>query len=995
MTQELTVALRIKAFLAEARQSVRDFNKEVKQVGDTADKTGAKLGKIPKSVPTPMPPPAPRPAPVAPPPRPAPIAPPSRPAPIAPPASGSGMSAKQHAMAMRQLPMQVTDIATSLASGMPPWMVMIQQGGQIRDSFGGATNALKAMLSVLTPLRVGVGLAGAAIGALVLAYKQGAEEGDAFNRAIVMTGNAGGNTAGGLKEMAAAIDEVMGTHAKAAEVLAQMAATGEVANSSLKEFTQTAIAMERAGGQAASETVKHFEELGKKPLEATLKLNESLHYMTAALYDQLQALTRSGQEQRAAEVAQQAYAKAMDQRTAQLEKQLGGLERAWRGVKDMAKEAWDAMLSIGRPDSVQDQIGQQVKLVEELERQLAARRARGSGLAVGQLPQELEAARRRLQVLQQDKEAQASQARTQAEVAKTAEEYAKARQANQRYADAALSKQEQLNRKLEEYRRNNEKIRAGGGVISPDQVAREEQAIREEVFGKGSAFETAKAQANLHRAALEANLRLLQASIREGDAIIVQAVKDGNLTISAAYAARLSQITHEGEAQRRAFEAEIAEINKALRAAKTDAERAPLQQQRVEVQAKLRLLDSSLAESARQLAQWKVDQERSLAAITARVRVDVAGLTGVFDRDAFARQLQESMRGDYEAAGRIDDPAERDATRARLDMIRAASLAQAEFNAKLQEAQVLQGQLAVIEGGLRAEHERGAISQIEFEARLRAARQAQLPALERILQQLQAIRAAMPPEAAAAIEAMTRSIGELKNQASAAGPVVTDLGTRMRNAAIDGLADAAAQAVTNFKNLRSAVSSILKQIAADIIRSNIKKILMEEFGGGGGGGGGGSGFWGTVVAIGKKIFGFADGGLIRGPGTGTSDSIPALVGGREPIAVSNEEFIEPQRAVKHYGVGFMEAVRTLRFPKPGFAFGGLVTAHRRARFAAGGLVGGGGAQAPSVVIQMVNNGTPQRVVDQRQQFDGKQTVVNILLDDIARGGPVSRALKGS
>lgn len=36
----------------------------------------------------------------------------------------------QYRNAMRQLPAQMTDIVTSLASGMPVWMVMIQQGGK-------------------------------------------------------------------------------------------------------------------------------------------------------------------------------------------------------------------------------------------------------------------------------------------------------------------------------------------------------------------------------------------------------------------------------------------------------------------------------------------------------------------------------------------------------------------------------------------------------------------------------------------------------------------------------------------------------------------------------------------------------------------------------------------------------------------------------------------------------------------------------------------------
>ncbi|WGX52135.1 phage tail length tape measure family protein [Pseudomonas aeruginosa] len=46
---------------------------------------------------------------------------------------------------MRQLPAQITDVVTSLASGMPVWMVAIQQGGQITDSFGGVGETFRAL----------------------------------------------------------------------------------------------------------------------------------------------------------------------------------------------------------------------------------------------------------------------------------------------------------------------------------------------------------------------------------------------------------------------------------------------------------------------------------------------------------------------------------------------------------------------------------------------------------------------------------------------------------------------------------------------------------------------------------------------------------------------------------------------------------------------------------------------------------------------------------
>lgn len=60
----------------------------------------------------------------------------------------------------------------------------------------------------------------------------------------------------------------------------------------------------------------------------------------------------------------------------------------------------------------------------------------------------------------------------------------------------------------------------------------------------------------------------------------------------------------------------------------------------------------------------------------------------------------------------------------------------------------------------------------------------------------------------------------------------------------------------------------------------------------------------------------AAGGLITGPG-GPIDDTAGL------FALSNREFVQPARAVDYYGASFMEAVRTLRYPR--FAAGGMVS----------------------------------------------------------------------
>lgn len=267
-----------------------------------------------------------------------------------------GKSAKETAAAMRLLPAQITDITTSLASGQPAWLVAIQQGGQIKDSFGGIGPAATAMRAALSPLSLALGGTAVAMGAVIAAYVVGQREADGYRRAIVLTGNAAGVSADQMSDMAAAIDDVAGTQHDAADALAQLVASGQVGQRGLQQFAETAVRMERVTGQSIEDTVKAFADLGRAPLQASVRLNESMNYLTSATYNHIRSLVEQKKMSEAASVAQQAYADAMKPRLAQLEGNLGTLQRAWRGVKSLAAEAWDAMLGIGREDSVAQQI---------------------------------------------------------------------------------------------------------------------------------------------------------------------------------------------------------------------------------------------------------------------------------------------------------------------------------------------------------------------------------------------------------------------------------------------------------------------------------------------------------------------------------------------------------------------------------------------------------------------------------------------------------------
>ena len=267
------------------------------------------------------------------------------------------LSAMATAAALRQVPAQFTDIVTSIAAGQAPMTVLLQQGGQLKDVFGGVGAAARALggyvLGLINPLTVTV----AAAAGLGVAFLLGAKEGVEFSRALILSGNAAGTTAGQLGQIAAAVSKATGaTQGRTAEVLLGIAGAGEVAAGSLQRYTAAAIALERAGGPAAEETAKAFAELGKEPLKASEQLTNSTRYLTAATFEQIKTLTEQGRTVEAARVAQEAYAKSIEERAPQMERQLGTVERAWRGIKDAVKGTGDALLNIGRGDDTRKAI---------------------------------------------------------------------------------------------------------------------------------------------------------------------------------------------------------------------------------------------------------------------------------------------------------------------------------------------------------------------------------------------------------------------------------------------------------------------------------------------------------------------------------------------------------------------------------------------------------------------------------------------------------------
>lgn len=256
-------------------------------------------------------------------------------------AMGAGtLSAKQYEWAMRGLPAQITDIVVSLASGQPAYMVALQQGGQLKDMFGGIGSAAQALgsavMKMINPITVGA----ATLGAMAFAAYQAEQRYNEFVIAAARTGDlsGGGESLREFADQLARIDDISRGNASAAVL--ELSANGALVGENMRIAAQASARWATATGESVDEVASRFEGLAKSPLEALSKLNEAEHFLTEAQYTRIKALIDEGDEQRAVAEAVALYADVVNNRSSDIEQNLGAMTTWWREIKEVVSDAW-------------------------------------------------------------------------------------------------------------------------------------------------------------------------------------------------------------------------------------------------------------------------------------------------------------------------------------------------------------------------------------------------------------------------------------------------------------------------------------------------------------------------------------------------------------------------------------------------------------------------------------------------------------------------------
>ena len=260
------------------------------------------------------------------------------------------VSAKQYQMAMRQLPMQMTDIATGLATGQSPFMVLMQQGGQLKDSFGGVGAAARAVAGAISPLAVAVGVGAGAVALMTKAMIDGYREMQAYERALISTGNVSGTTAGHLTNTANRVGEATGAYREAEEAALALAQSGKFTGETLDTAIRAAVDLATLTGMTAADAAEQIATLADKPSEALAKLNQRYHFLTLAEYEHVRALEAQGRAQEASTFAVETFGRVHEQRVQEAISRQGFLERAGRATLGVFRELWQAAKDVGRTD---------------------------------------------------------------------------------------------------------------------------------------------------------------------------------------------------------------------------------------------------------------------------------------------------------------------------------------------------------------------------------------------------------------------------------------------------------------------------------------------------------------------------------------------------------------------------------------------------------------------------------------------------------------------
>jgi phage-related minor tail protein len=250
---------------------------------------------------------------------------------------------------------QTTDLVTQIASGQSAMIALLQQGGQLKDQFGGVGNMFKALSLMITPMKVAITGLAAGVGVLGFAFYQGARDAAELRDQLILTGNYANLTQKTFLDLADSVSTKTNLSiGKTKDILMELVKSGKFTDQSLGSVAQAIANVTKLSGETATEVAQKLIPAFDGGASSIKSLNDRMHFLTLEQYKHIVLLDKQGKAQEAAKVA----ADALNKKLQDQERQVGTLEGAWTKLKNAASAAWNALLNIGRPQTLEDQLDQ-------------------------------------------------------------------------------------------------------------------------------------------------------------------------------------------------------------------------------------------------------------------------------------------------------------------------------------------------------------------------------------------------------------------------------------------------------------------------------------------------------------------------------------------------------------------------------------------------------------------------------------------------------------
>lgn len=481
---------------------------------------------------------------------------------------------------------------------------------------------------------------------------------------------------------------------------------------------------------------------------------------------------------------------------------------------------------------------------------------------------------------------------------------------------------------------------------------------------KGAESDLTGAQLAVVKAEAESEFKILKEGLDLQKAALDRALDDRLLSIRDYYG-RKTQI------EQKAIDQELAAKRQELAAqtgvaagGKDEAQRLRAKAEVKKLEGEITVLNMKRGEIEIANAHAAAKAEKELADELARVRDRLAEIRGGAGGEVTRARLEREYQPLIDKLQRLgDSPGAADVGRLINVEADLAELAKLE-----RQYGVVTERMAIRESELQVHKDAGMLSETQLRRGVLELHQQTAAEVETLIPKMQALAASTGSE-----EAINR-VARLKVEVAGLKTQTDDVATRINGDVENAFATMFEQIGSGAKSAKEAFADFARSVLAAINRIAAQKIAEELFGSMKSGSGGAGGLGGLIAGFFKAV-GFARGGYVSGPGTATSDSIPARL--------SAGEYVLRAEAVRRVGVEFLHALNGGWFaprwsgPRLAFAAGGLVPEVPVAP-----------APAPAQSVRIVNVIDPGLAADYLNSAAGEKTILNVL----SRNGSAVREL---